>query len=273
MTTVSVVNHNIGAGSSAGARYVAKWFYESDAVTLQECLEPEFERWLDRGWFGSFAAMRGYSEHPSGFRKGLAILSRYPVLETSVVALGVGGLVNTDKEFNLLGVSIDHPAFRDKSASLWVTTTHLWSAGRDEAGNLYSYDTNKAVRLHQAKRLARHLEPLVGTNKYVLTGDFNSSPRTPVIDQIHGISREGHINTRDFWEADQFYTGTLRRGGRDTVGGRNGHGRKIDYWFASRGGMDPRNGIELDLRPAPRNGGARHDWILRGRATWPGVSR
>lgn len=266
--TVEVVSHNVGSGSAEQAHLLG---CRADALTLQECIEPEYQALLLLGWHGAFAPMREAWEDRSGHRKGLAVLSRHPIVETRVVFLGTGPKVRTDKDFNLLCVSIDHPAFRDSEEALWVATTHLWSAGRDEAGDLYSTETNDAVRLHQAKKIARYLEPRIEVDRYVLTGDFNTGPRTRPIDQLHGVTRSGAIGVRPFWEADQSHSGKIRRGGRDTVDGDPGrnNGRKIDYWFASRGGIPAKTGVDLDLHPAKDNGGAPHDRVLVGRATWP----
>lgn len=290
MARVDVVSHNVGGGRLyGGGVYSDGMAYTGsvmrvvqtrpiDVVALQECLRPDFDDWLNRfqTWHGVFARMREAHEAREGAEKGLAILSRFPILDHTVVPLGNHPVV-TDKEFNLLTAKVDHPGFRDSSFGLHVATTHLWSGAIDpETGQLYPNETNDDVRRLQANKIVEYLNPRVGwARKYVLTGDFNTSPKTPPIDLIHRIERDGDVGSSKFWEADQSHNapdGKLARGGRDTVAVGEPSGRKIDYWFASHIGASPHEyGIDMDLITAGENGGAPHDKILHGWVKWSDV--
>ena len=280
--TIRVVSHNIGGGTTYGTHLysdgtaqvgsVLRLVQEcpgTDAITLQECLRGEFDYWVNsHGWFGSFVPMTTADENKlrGNQDKGQAVLSRYPVLDTDVIPLGMLDGVSTGKEFNLLAVKIDHPAFKNVKDSLWVCTTHLWNAGHDKAGNAYSKEVNHAIRELQANNIADYLNPRVGwSRKFILTGDLNTSPKTRPIDYLHRVNRNGSIGTAKFWEADQSHgISGLRRGGRYTV-----EGRKIDYWFASFSGASPyESGIDMTLHTASENYGSKHDKILNGKVKW-----
>lgn len=289
MARVDVVSHNVGGGTVYGeglwsdglARVgspmrVAQEF-APDAVTLQECLLSQFEFWKTHmGWNGIFAAMREAHEANEGEPKGLAVLTPHAILDHTVVFLDNQPVV-TDKDFNLLSVKIAHPAFTG-TTGCYVATTHLWSGGIDPStGALYPESVDDDVRRLQSNKIVEYLNPRVGWDrKYVLTGDFNTSPKTPPIDNIHRVKRDGTIGTAKFWEADQSQntTGTdLARGGRDTVAVGTSSGRKIDYWFGSHIGATPHeDGIDMELITAnENNGGAPHDRILRGWVRWTDV--
>lgn len=289
---IDVVNHNIGGGGTYGThlytdgtaqigsvlRVVQDYDDDPttriDAITLQEVYESHFEWWRNHnGWYGVFVPMTDGFENPIPERKGQAVLSRYPVLDSHIEPLGVGGLVATGKEFNLLCVSFDHPGFTGAD-NLWICTTHLWAQGHDPNGVLYSAATNDAVRDAQAEKIADYLNPRVGyARKYILTGDFNTSPKTTTIDYLHRVNRNGTIGTAKFWEADQSQdnihgAGNLGRGGRDTV-----TGRKIDYWFASYSGTADAHeaGIDMTLHTASPNGGVPHEEVMRGWVKWTDI--
>lgn len=287
MTRIEVVNHNIGGGTTYGEGLWSDGLartgsvmrlvqdFGADAITLQECTESQFEFWRNQnGWFGTFIPMVEAIENSTGERKGQAVLSRYPMIDSHVEPLGVNGLVATGKEFNLLCAAFDHPGFTGED-TLWIATTHLWAQGHDPLGNLYSAETNDAVRNFQAGKIADYLNPRVGyARKYVFTGDLNTTAKTTAIDNFHKVNRNGTIGTTaKFWEGDQsqdsvFGAGNLGRGGRDTV-----VGRKIDYWFASHSGATAHEaGLDMALHDASINGGVPHEKILRGWVTWTDVS-
>lgn len=289
MVRLNVVSHNIGGGATYGDGLWSDGFAKTgtvmrlaqdtavDAVTLQECVESQFEFFkAHMGWAGVFAPMREAHEDKSGEPKGLAVLTPYPVLDVTVVPLGNHPVI-TDKDFNLLSVKIDKPAFRSTGYGAYVATTHLWSGARDPStGELYPESVDDDVRRLQANKIVDYLEPRVGwARKYVLTGDFNCSPKKPPIDALHRVNRDGTIGTAKFWEADQSQNtsgSNLARGGRDTVAVGTASGRKIDYWFGSHIGLDPHEGgIDMELVSASYNGGAPHDVILHGRAIWTDV--
>lgn len=279
---VNVASHNLGGGTTYGTHLytdgtaqigsvlrIVQSNPKVDAVTFQEMLRPEFDYWVQQqGWFGAFVNMTTKDENK--FRgnedKGQAVLSRYPIMGMDIVPLPTTGVV-TGKEFNLLAVKIDHPAFLTVKDNLWVATTHLWSAGLAPDGT--EYTNNDEIREQQAKAIADYLNPKVGwARKYVLTGDFNTGPKTAPIDLLHRVARNGTVGTAKFWEADQSHgIEGLQRGGRDTV-----EGRKIDYWFASHTGASPfENGIDLELVSASENYGDKHDKILHGCVKWTDV--
>lgn len=283
----TVVNHNIGHGSTQGPGLYADGLAPlgtvlrvvqeqgADAITLQEVTESEYYHWRNvHGWHGVFVPMTEGSENSTGQPLGQAVLSRYPLLSSSTEPLGHDGVV-TGKDFNLLCASFDHPDFRGKNDDWWVATTHLWSAGHDHNGDLYSGAVNDAVRNSQANRVAAYLNPRVGyARKYILTGDFNTSAKTTAIDHIHKVNRNGTVGTSaKFWEGDQSDNGThgagsLGRGGRDTI-----TGRKIDYFFASHTGANPHeDGIDLTLHGCAPNGGVPHEEVMRGWVKWTDVS-
>jgi endonuclease/exonuclease/phosphatase family metal-dependent hydrolase len=284
---VNVISHNIGGGTTYGTHLYSDGIAQIgsvlrlvqnnpnvDAVTLQECLRGEYDYWtLQRGWHGAFIPMTTADENQwrGGQDKGQAVLSPYPILHVDVIPLGMLSGVATGKEFNLLSCKIDHPQFRDVNDSLWVATTHLWSAGHNpDTGQPYSGETNDAIRELQARNMAEHLNPRVGwSRKYILTGDLNTSPKTLPIDHLHRVNRNGTVgSTAKFWEADQSHgIEGLQRAGRDTV-----EGRKIDYWFASHNGASPfDNGIDMSLHTASENYGDKHDKILHGQVRWTNV--
>lgn len=292
MTTVrvNIVNHNIGGGTTYGTglysdgiaptgtvlRIVQSTESSSpdqiDAVTLQECLRSEFEYWTNvRGWYGVFSIMTTADENK--FRgnqdKGQAILSRYPILDSHVEFLGVPANVVTQKDFTLLSVKIDHPGFRNVVDKLWVSTTHLWSAGLDPYGVEYDGNTNDSVRNFQAGKVSDYLSIRTQwAQKHILTGDFNTGPKTFAIDYIHRVNRDGSVGTAKFWEGDQSHgISGLQRAGRDTS-----TGRKIDYFFASfQGANSLEAGIDMELVTASENGGDKHLMILHGKAIWADV--
>lgn len=290
MARVDVVSHNVGGGRLYGGGVYSDGTAHTgsvmrivqtrgiDAVALQEVLEPDFHDWLARfpNWSGVFAPMREAHEAKEGYAKGLAVLSPYDVLDSTVVPLGNTPVV-TDKDFNLLSVEIDHPAFRGKTTRCYVATTHLWSGAIDpNTGELYPESTDDDVRRLQSNKIVEYLDPRVGWDrKYVLTGDFNTSPKTPPIDNIHRVKRDGTIGTAKFWEGDQSHNapdGQLARGGRDTVAVGTNSGRKIDYWFASfRGAGAHESGIDMDLISASANDGDPHPKILHGWVNWSDV--
>lgn len=289
MARVEVVNQNVGRQPlygtgiwSDGTAHVGSPMriaqeFGSDVVTVQECLLSHFEQFKTHmGWYGEFSHMKEPHEDLSGEYKGLAILSKYPIFDKTIVDLQPN-MVQTGKDFNLLVVGIDHPGFRDSPDKLYVATTHLWSAGHDPEGVLYSEEVNRDVRRIQANKIADYLNPRIGwTRRYVLTGDFNTSPKSPPIDVLHRVNRDGSIGVSKFWEADQAQNapmGQLARGGRDTVDGKQpGNGRKIDYWFASHRGASPyTTGIDMDLYRTAEAGGVPHDYIMRGWVRWPDV--
>jgi hypothetical protein len=291
MARVDVIDHNVGGGTTYGeslwsdgkarvgtSMRLAQEDPSVDAVTLQECLLSQFEFWKTHmGWNGIFAAMREAHEANEGEPKGLAVLTPHAILDHTVVPLGNTPVV-TDKDFNLLSVQIDHPGFVGTGYGCYVATTHLWSGGIDPStGVLYPESTDDDVRRLQANKIVEYLNPRVGwARKYVLTGDFNTSPKTPPIDNIHRVKRDGTIGTAKFWEADQSQntTGTdLARGGRDTVAVGTTSGRKIDYWFGSHiGATAHEDGIDMELITADENnGGAPHDRILQGWIRWTDI--
>lgn len=290
MVRVDVLSHNVGGGTvygqgvwsdglaSFGSPMRIAQVHNVDAVTLQECLESQFEFWREHmGWNGVFVRMREAHEAREGEEKGIAVLSPFQVLDYNVVPLGNHPVV-TDKEFNLLSVRIDHPSFRERGVGCYVATTHLWSGGKNpETGELYPESVDKDVRRLQTYKIVDYLDPRVGQwRKYVLTGDFNTSPRTSPIDKLHRVRRDGSIGSAKFWEADQSHNapaGQLARGGRDTVAVGTSSGRKIDYWFASHIGANPHEtGINMELHPADLyNGGSPHPKVLRGRVIWKDV--
>lgn len=290
MARVDVVSHNVGGGTvygqglwsdglaQVGSPMRVAQVQNSDAVTLQECRLSQFEFWREHmGWDGVFAQMREAHEAKEGEEKGLAILSPFQILDYNVVPLGNHPVI-TDKEFNLLSARIDHPSFRGKGVGCYVATTHLWSGAKDPGtGELYPESVDRDVRRLQANKIVDYLEPRVCRwRKYVLTGDFNTSPKTPPIDKIHRVNRDGSIGSAKFWEADQSHNapvGQLARGGRDTVAVGTSTGRKIDYWFASHIGADPHEtGIRMTLHDARAlNGGSPHPVILNGSVRWTDV--
>jgi endonuclease/exonuclease/phosphatase family metal-dependent hydrolase len=189
--------------------------------------------------------------------KGQAILSRWPILEYDVIPLPMVEGVVTKKDFSLIVAKIDHPKFAQYKESLWVATTHLWSAGIAPDGS--QYENNDDIRLLQATEIATYLNRRVGSpRRYILTGDFNTGPKTAPIDLLHRVNRDGSIGTAKFWEGDQALYGDLAREGRPTVAGR-----KIDYFFAQHKGVHPYDGIGTVLIPASANGGDCHEKILR----------
>lgn len=282
---INVISHNLGGGTTYGTHLFSNGLAQVgsvmrivqgsessdqtriDVVTLQECLRPEFNLWVERGWWGVFVPMTTADENK--FRgnedKGQAILSRFPIVSYHATPLGMLEGVSTGKEFNLLCAKIDHPEFEGYEDDLWVATTHLWSAGLDKNGVAYSGEVNDAIRELQAEAIASHLNPRVKwARKYILTGDFNTGPKTQAIDHLHRVNRDGSVGVAKFWEADQFKgTTQLQRDGRDTV-----TGRKIDYWFASHSGVNPETGIGMTLHSASENGGDKHDKILNGTVRW-----
>lgn len=281
--TIKVVSHNIGGGTTYGTHLYSDGTAQIgsvmrlvqndpaiDAITLQECLRGEFDEWIARGWYGTFVLMTTADENK--FRgnqdKGQAVLSRYPILSVDVVPLPVTSGVVTQKDFSLVCAQIDHPGFTALD-DLYVSTTHLWSSGLDPNGVEYPGSTNDAIRELQAQTIADYLNPRVGwSRKYILTGDFNTGPKTAPIDHLHRVNRDGTVGTAKFWEADQYQTGTLQRGGRDTV-----PGRKIDYWFASfSGAAKDATGIDMTLTTASENGGDKHDKILNGKVKWTNIN-
>jgi len=290
MARVEVVDQNVGRQPlygtgiwSDGLAHVGSPMriaqeFGSDVVTAQECLLSHFEQFKTHmGWYGEFIHMNEPHEELTGEYKGLAILSKYPIIDKTIVDIQPT-MVQTGKDFHMLVVGIDHPAFRDSADTLYVATTHLWSAGIDPTtGVLYPESVNDDVRRIQANKIADYLNPRVGwSRRYILTGDFNTSPKTPPIDAIHRVNRDGTIGISKFWEADQSHNapdGQLARGGRDTVDGKtDGNGRKIDYWFASHRGANPHEeGIDMQLYRTAEAGGVPHDYILRGWVRWPDV--
>lgn len=289
MARVEVVNQNVGRQPlygtgiwSDGTAHVGSPMRvaqdnRSDVVTAQECLLSHFEQFkAHMGWYGEFVHMKEPHEELTGEYKGLAILSKHPIINKTVIDLQPS-LVKTGKDFHLLVVTIEHPGFRGSGQTLNVATTHLWSAGHDPNGVLYSKEVNRDVRRLQANKIAEYLNPRVGwARRYILTGDFNTSPKTPPIDALHRVNRDGTIGDAKFWEADQAHNtalGRLARGGRDTIDGKKpGNGRKIDYWFASHRGASPHaEGIDMQLIPTAEAGGVPHDYILRGWVRWPDV--
>lgn len=286
---VNVVSHNIGGGTTYGGGLYSDGMApvgtvlrvvqanESDsrtrihAVTLQEVLRSEFDYWLSMGWYGVFVPMTTADENK--FRgnedKGQAVFSRYPIVDHHLERLAVPEKVVTQKDFSLLCVQIDHPDFWDVRDTLWICTTHLWSAGLDPDGLLYPSRVNDETRTLQAKQISEYLDHRTNwSRKFILTGDFNTRPKSDAIDYLHRVNRDGTIGTAKFWEGDQSYDpmfdGGLGRGGRNTV-----EGRKIDYFFASHQGANPHNfGIDMTLHPATPNGGAPHAQIIRGWARW-----
>lgn len=298
MARVEVVNQNVGRQPlygtgiwSDGRAHVGSPMriaqdFGSDVVTVQEVLLSHFEQFKEHmGWYGEFVHKNEPHEELTGEYKGEAILSKYPIIDKTVIDLGTP-LVETGKDFNLLVVAIDHPAFRGSGQTLNVATTHLWSAGHDKNGVLYPNEVNDDTRRLQAKKIADYLDPRVGwARRYILTGDFNTSPKTPPIDMLHRVNRDGTIGDGKFWEADQSHNaptrclaclrwgGKLARGGRDTVDGKtDGNGRKIDYWFASHRGASPHEvGIDMALYRTAEAGGVPHDYVMRGWVCWPEV--
>lgn len=281
MPIVNVVSHNLGGGTTYGTGLYSdgiapvgtvKRVTQSeniDIVTLQEVLLPEYQSWVDAGWYGVFVAMttadenkfRGYED------KGQAILSKYPILDYDVIPLPVVEGVVTKKDFSLLVAKIEHPKFDKYKESLWVATTHLWSAGLDPDGRLY--DNNKEIRELQAKEIATYFNRRVRwARRYILTGDFNTGPKTEPIDLLHRVNQDGSIGRAKFWEGDQALYGGLSREGRPTV-----NGRKIDYFFAQHKGVDPVDGIGTVLINASANDGDAHDKILHGWVRFTGLTR
>lgn len=155
MARVEVVNQNVGRQPlygtgiwSDGRAHVGSPMriaqdFGSDVVTVQEVLLSHFEQFKEHmGWYGEFVHKNEPHEELTGEYKGEAILSKYPIIDKTVIDLGTP-LVETGKNFNLLVVAIDHPGFRGSGQTLNVATTHLWSAGHDKNGVLYPNEVNQ----------------------------------------------------------------------------------------------------------------------------------
>lgn len=226
-------------------------------VTMQEACTADFNGFRDhfrpRGWDVRFVAMKKFAEKDldecGKGDKGLVIAAKHklenvrayplPVLQKLPGQPGyIGG-----REFFLF--CADVPAIQ-VPGRLRFCTTHLW-AGHTDTNDVAG--ANEAIRAEQAAEIARILEAEGRNRRIILTGDFNSVPRSAAMDQIYRVNRDRTINTGNrFWEVDQSYDPICGAGDRLCRGGRVTRPlskEKGDYIFASYLGVNPHTGLSL----------------------------
>lgn len=143
---------------------------------------------------------------------------------------------------------------------LTFCTTHLWASHADTKD---VPGEDEKIRAEQARMIAKILEGYGANRRVVLTGDFNSVPKSEAMDRIYRVTREGKINRENrFWEVDQSYDPICGAGDRLCRNGRNTRplsNVKGDYIFASHVGVRPHAGLRLTElyvpggKPNPQN--------------------
>jgi endonuclease/exonuclease/phosphatase family metal-dependent hydrolase len=264
--TVKVVSHNLGSnadsdlngnGLYAGhgsveypiTRVVSRIKAENPhAATLQEVCEVDVARMLAQlgaPWVASqFVPTQPAKPYPSpdGYNnscedqrhistgKGNVILTRMPIWpgEDIVVEL-IPTSVSLNNQYkgryHRMGC-INIVKGGVMGGRMQICNLHL-TAG-DTAADL-------AQRESQAIQARNYLNGIEHQLPVVVAGDFNSEPKTYVIDQFHRVNRAGTAWTLDdlFYEGDHATTSAFGyfRGGAPTHGVNGTNAKKLDYVF------------------------------------------
>lgn len=315
--SIIAVNANVGSGTVVGANFTGTPAANSPLgkainknatfLMLQEVCRSQFD-WMqaNTAYKGVFTPMTSGDETAqigacsASDAKGQAVLSNRGILNPSgeVVSLQAplrSNGVHTGKNFRLTCITVAEWGFRGSPSDpnrnadyLTGCTTHLWSAGRDRNGHLYSSAKNKAVRNGQAQRIAGFLNARSGSSgnhKVILTGDFNAIPKSGPIDKIHRVNQNGTVGSLGrFWEGDQSLLGSWGCSGSSTTLCRDGRGtldagtnsRKYDYMFGSFSGLDKHTGIKRHLvaqnvQVTGNPPAVPHHYMLDATFTWTDV--
>ena len=250
-----VVQHNTDMGGYQSALSNATSWGDVDAVTFQELCEAQKLELEAAGWQVHWVAQR--EDNPAcgaangGTRKGPAIATKRGMDKSTAFSKWLG--TYNDRAFFLICARITQSGI----AKSWVCTTHLYLDG-SEGG------TGGAIRSEQTATIANVLDGWITTDnrRVVLTGDFNALPSSGEMANLYRV-QAGGTDTDKFWEGDQAdskFCNDLCRNMADTTD----TGRKLDYFFVSHRGVDPRTGMDKSVVPSATSG--HH--IVRGEATF-----
>lgn len=245
--------------------------YNPHVVTVQEACSEDLGRMKAAypGWeFSSFAAMqpnqwgtqwtnacgeaRGYGQAKGNFvmtRKNLLGETIHPLLYHDGRSVTLGCITMQLR----VGFNVE------------VCNTHL-SAG-DQPEDFDARDT-------EAVAIRNIVNPInANGGAVVVTGDWNTEPKTYPVDQLHRVNRAGTgVNTNDFfWEVDMEDTLTgscttsfgFCRDGRPTIGLNNGDPRKLDYIFVGQARSLNKSSVSAYTTSNP----VSHHEILHGEQT------
>lgn len=258
---IRVIQHNTDMGGPASALEAAAGWGDVDAITFQELCKSQISQVRTAGYQVMWRKQIQASNCPptaNGKRwKGNAIATTRGLGTQKVTSLGTYG----GRRFKLLCAKIT----RTGVAGSWVCTSHL-ALGYSDAPN------GSKTRATQARKIAGRLSPWIADGrKVVLTGDFNDKPKSPAIDALHRVRRDGTVGRRGkFWEGDQSDNGACGGDGLcramdpTTDPNEKGTRRALDYFFASYRGVNADKGMSKGLVDSATAG----HWIVRGQVTF-----
>lgn len=253
-----VIQHNTDMGGYQSAIDEANGWGDVDAVTFQELCESQKIELEQAGWKVHWKSQRNGNSKcaataDGGTRKGNAIATKRGMGDTTTTNLGQAG----GRTFRLLCAHITGTGI----SKSWVCTTHL-ALSYDKDG----WRDGPANRERQVGTITGKLNGWVADGRrVVLTGDLNAAPSSKAVEPLYRVTGNGTDSDR-FWEGDQgICDGALCRDMAVTTDAKEGHpARKIDYFFASWRGVDPRSGVSK----LPVDSGTSGHHVVRGRVTF-----
>lgn len=239
---IKIVSHNTDGGSASSAVAAAGDWGDVDAITYQELCTSERDALRAAGYEVYWAQQRKGSA--TRCRKGTAIVSARDLGAKVVKPLITRGSRDQRRTFKLLCAQVKGTGV----ANTWVCTAHFpldYNGGKAPTGT--------QNRIAVARKITATINPWIRSGRrVVMTGDFNDQPGSQPLDRFYRVNGGGQ-----FWEGDQKKDGRLRRDMEPTTS----KGSKIDYFFASHRGVDPRSGVSK--LPVPEYDPSGH-YVVRG---------
>ena len=223
---------------------------------LQEVCERDVQRMLDElgaPWVAStFAATQPAKAYPDpngwnnscermrerSMGKGNVMLTRLPIWAGEDLVTEVG--YHDGRHITLACMNVAWGGVL--GGRVQACNTHL-SAGREKA--------DRAARTSQAKQIRTMVNATEAQVPMVLGGDFNSLPKTGVVDKFHAVNRNGTaFNKNRFYEGDHQCATAFGfcRDGVATHGAQGDNPRKIDHVFFGRKWTKFPASVELDTQ-------------------------
>jgi endonuclease/exonuclease/phosphatase (EEP) superfamily protein YafD len=240
---IQVIQHNTDAQGPGPAIAAAADWGGVDAITYQELCKNQIDDVQAAGYRVHWSQHRARTKNSC--RKVVAVASTHRFANTDTYGVGTFGRGKKKRTIKLVCADLRGTGV----ARTTVCTSHF---PLDYNGKAAPSGLQNRIKVADRIRAIVNRKISAG-RRVVLTGDFNSKPRTAPLTRFY----RAHGNGR-FWEGDQ-------RCGKSSVcrdmKPTTSSGGKLDYVFASSPGVNRLNGVsKLAVKKYDRSG----HFVIRG---------